>query len=333
MATLGAKFPTLLDVANRIEQDGKIAQIVEMLEQTNEMLLDAVWMESNQDNGYKTTIRTGLPAVTWRMLGRGVPTSKSTTAQVVEATGMLETRSEIDVDMPVSGGANAFRLSEASAFLEAMNQEMQSTMIYGSPANPEEFVGLANRYTALSGSPSSQNVINGYSSASASDQMSIWLCVWGPNTMFMHYPKGSTAGLQHWDLGEQDAFDANGDRYRALMDRWQWKAGLVLKDWRYCVRICNIDKSVLATANDTTGANVKLIELMIKAIHRIPNFRNGRPVFYANRTVSEFLDLQCQNKTNVNLQAGMEEGLRKLTFRGIPIRTVDALTEGESVIT
>ena len=36
------------------------------------------------------------------------------------------------------------------------------------------------------------------------------------------------------------------DRMRALQERWQWKAGIALKDWRYVVRICNIDVSNLA---------------------------------------------------------------------------------------
>lgn len=332
MPTLAAKFPTLLDLANRVEQDGKIAQIVEMLGQTNEMLTDAVWQEANQDNGHLTTIRTGLPAVAWRLLNKGVPSSKSTTAQVLETCGMLETRSEVDIDLPAVQGANAFRLSEASPFLEAMNQEMQSTMLYGNATTaPEEFTGLTARYNALSGSPSAQNVISGTAAPVGSDQMSMWLIGWGPQTCFMTYPKGAEAGLKHWDLGEGDSFDSNGDRYRTLMDRWQWKCGLVLKDWRYAVRIPNIDSSVLVT--DTTGATIPLLTLMIKAMHRIPSFGMGRFAFYANRTTAEFLDIQAQNKANLLLTSGMEEGVRKTTFRGIPIRTCDALLQTESIVT
>ena len=66
----------------------------------------------------------------------------------------------------------------------------------------------------------------------------------------------------HNDLGEGDAFDANGNRYRAYMDQYQWKCGLALHDWRYVVRIANIDTAAL-TKNAATGADI--IDLMTQA--------------------------------------------------------------------
>jgi hypothetical protein len=125
MATIGPIALTLVDWAKRIDDDGKIAEIINLLSQTNEILDDMLWVEGNLPTGHKTTIRTGLPSAYWRLLNMGVPRGKSTTAQITESCGMLETYSDIDVDLvALAGNDRAFRLSEELAFLEGMNQQM-----------------------------------------------------------------------------------------------------------------------------------------------------------------------------------------------------------------
>ncbi len=84
MATIGPVALTLADWAKRIDDDGKIAEIINLLSQTNEILDDMLWVEGNLPTGHKTTIRTGLPSAYWRLLNMGVPRGKSTTAQITE---------------------------------------------------------------------------------------------------------------------------------------------------------------------------------------------------------------------------------------------------------
>src|SRR3954465_11175007 len=96
MATLASSALTLGEWATRLDPGGQPAAIIELLGQTNEMLTDMLWMECNDGTGHKTTVRTGLPSVTWRKLYGGIPASKSTTTQVRDTTGMLTARSEID---------------------------------------------------------------------------------------------------------------------------------------------------------------------------------------------------------------------------------------------
>ena len=72
MATLSTIHPTLMDVAKRLDPDGKVDTIVEILSETNEVLEDMVWMEGNLPTGHRTTIRSGLPTPTWRKLYGGV---------------------------------------------------------------------------------------------------------------------------------------------------------------------------------------------------------------------------------------------------------------------
>src|SRR5512146_2847170 len=168
MATLNATVLSLLDWAKRIDPKGKTAPIAELLSQNNEILTDMRWMQGNLPTGHRTTVRTGLPTVTWRLLNGGVAPSKSTTAQIDEQCGMLEAYSEVDVDLAaLNGDVGAFRLSEAAAFIESMNQEMASTLFYGnSSTDPEQFMGLAPRFDTISGANSGKNIVNGGGSGS-----------------------------------------------------------------------------------------------------------------------------------------------------------------------
>ena len=337
-------FPNLLDAARAIDPDGKPAQVVELLNQSNQILLDMPFQEGNLPTGHMTTVRTGLPAVIWRKMYQGVPAGKSERVQVTDACGMLAARSEVDKDLAnMYGNRDAFRLQEAAPFLEAMNQEMATTLFYGdTDINPERFTGLSPRYGVLptNATPAgnSVNVLDG--GGTGADNTSAWLISWGPNTAHGIFPKGSNAGFKHQDLGEIDCFDLNGDRYRGYADIFDWKSGLCLRDWRYCVRICNLDVSNLLTESSAAD----LIKLMIKAIHRLPNIgvvggppnllpMYGRPVFYVNRVVYEMLDIQSLNKTQYTLKSGSDVFGNPVTFcRGIPIRCVDALLNTESAV-
>ena len=333
MATINSTVLSLLDWAKRIDPDGKTAAIAELLSQYNEILTDMQWMEGNLPTGHRTIVRTGLPTVAWRLLNAGVATSKSTTAQIDEQTGMLEAWSEVDRDLAeLNGNVGAFRLSEASAFIESMNQEMAQTLFYGnSGVSPEEFTGFSPRYSSLS-AVNGSNVITG--SGAGADNSSVWLVVWGPQTVHGIYPKGSKAGLVHEDLGlatiESAGGIGTGTRMRAYRDHWQWKCGIALRDWRFVVRIPNIDISNLVAKSSAAD----LIELMIKAIHRIPSLKMGRPVFYMNRTCFQMLDIQ--RRDDVIAGGGLTysdvDGVMTANFRGIPVRKCDALIETEAVV-
>jgi len=350
MATLPkAGAVTLLDVAKSLDPDGKTSTVVELLNQSNEILTDMLWMEGNLPTGHRTTIRTGLPTAVWRQMYQGVPPSKSVRAQIDDACGMLETRAEVDKDIAeLNGNSGEYRLSEAQAFLESMNQTMAQTLFYGdTTVNPERFMGLAPRYSSLSAG-NAQNIID--AGGTGSDNTSVYLVVWGKNTISGIFPKGSKAGLQHEDLGLIDAFDGSNNRYRAYADHWQWKCGVSLRDWRYVVRIANVDVSDLVgqTGTQATTASTMLIKLMLKAMARIPSMGMGQPVFYASRTVKEMLSISALDKSqnalsitdavnqfgsvNPGSVAGSGAGISggTLKFFGVPVRTVDQLLATEA---
>jgi hypothetical protein len=346
MATLPTKAGavTLTDFAKSIDPNGSTATVIELLAQSNEILQDMTFIEGNLPTGHQSTIRTGLPAPTWRKLYQGVQPTKSQRAQVVDTCGMLEARNEIDVKVAsLNGNTAQFRMSEAMAEIEGMNQALGETLIYGDTSvNPERFTGLTPRYNTVSASvPTSQNVID--AGGTGSDNTSVWLVVFGENTITGIYPKGSQAGLNHQDLGEIDAFDASNNRYRAYADLWKWDVGLAVRDWRYAVRIANIDVSDLVgqTGTQASTASTALIKTMIRAMARIPMMGMGRPVFYANRTVKEFLAIAAMDKSNAAL--AVQPSINQLgtvapgsvnngttTFLGIPVRTVDRILSTEA---
>lgn len=331
MVVLAAGNPTLLDLAKRLDPDNKIADIVEMLNQTNEILTDMSWQEGNLLTGHRTTVRTGLPFPTWRKLYGGVQPSKSTTAQITDNTGMLEAYAEVDKALAdLNGNTAEWRLSEERAFIEGLNETIATTIFYGNEGTqPEAFTGLSPRFNDSTAQNGSQIIKAGGAGA---DNQSIWLVVWGPQSLFGIVPKGSIAGIQTEDKGQVtiENVDGLGGRMEAYRTHYRWDAGLTVRDWRYVVRICNISKAAL-TADAATGPN--LPNLMFLALERVQNLGMGRPVFYMSRLIATTLRQQSaglvRNSTLTIEQLG---GVPTMSFHGVPIRRVDALAANEAVV-
>lgn len=333
MATVGTAV-TYMDIASRLGPDHKISGVIELLKKTNEVLDDMKVVEGNLPTGHKTTIRTGLPTVTWRMLNYGVQPSKSITSQVTDTCGMLEAYAQVDKSLAeLNGNTAAWRLSEDQAFLEAMNQAMATTVIYGNQnTNPERFTGLMPRYPVYGANDASitaYNCINGYTSASGADQTSIWLIVWGENTVHGIYPKGSeTGGFSHQDLGEVTLSDAQtpAGYYQGYRTHYKWDLGFTVRDWRYAVRIANLDTSALSSSV------VGLFEGMTKAYYRIPSFGMGNAAFYCNNLILQYLQIQANAQSNLALKYEEVGGKPVTKYMGIPIKRCDAILNTEAAV-
>jgi hypothetical protein len=331
MAASATTHPTLVDLVKRQDPDGKIATIAEILNETNPILDDMVWVEGNLPTGHRTTIRAGIPAPTWRKLYGGVQPTKSTTVQVTDNCGMLEAYAEVDKALAdLNGNTAEFRLSEDAPHIEGMNQEVADTIFYGNEGTePEAFTGLAPRFNSTS-ADNGDNVILG--GGAGTDNMSIWLVVWGPNTVHGIIPKGSVGGLQHTDKGQVtiEDVDGAGGRMEAYRSHYRWDCGLSVRDWRYVVRIANIDRSALI-ATGATGAN--LPDLMFQAPERLPSMSAGRAVWYMNRYVLTRLRQQTAALiSDSTLRAEDVGGIPRMTFGGIPIKRTDALAGDEALI-
>lgn len=338
MATLSTGQLTLADITKRMSPDGKVDPIAELLSQQNEILEDLMYVEANQPTSHVVTVRTGLPAVYWRQYNAGVPSSKSTSAQITEPCAMLEARSHIDAKLlTLNGNSAAFRMSEDSPFVEAMGQEMVGKLFNGNVgADLKTFSGLATRLSSTTAGNGNNVILAG---GAGSDNASMYLVVWGDQTVFCTYPKGSKGGLSSRDLGEESVSDGNGGFYQAARSLYQWDSGLVVKDWRYAARIANIDVSdwIGVTASQASTASTNLVKLMMRAIARIPNKNMGRAAFYCNRSIQEGLMIQALEKSQnaLGIKAAINQfgnSINQLEFQGIPVRCVDQLGIAETLV-
>jgi len=332
MATIGQSMFDLIDLYKSKDPNGQIAQVIEMLAEMNPILDDALAYECNNGTKHIHTVRTGLPTVTWGMLYKGIPQGKSTKAQVEDTTGFVEGLSSVDERLlRLSTDKAAVRMSEAEAYLESMNQEVATKIFYGNTADsPQEFMGLSPRYNALTGAPNSNNVID--AGGAGVDNTSIWFVTWGDNQTQLLYPQGTQAGVQREDMGRQRVADGDGNPYFVEEELFRWNVGLAVKDWRFNVRIANIDVSL------AQAGSVALYDFMRKAYYKLHSRRvpAGKQCIYMNRDMLEVLDALATNAgasdNFVRLTRKDVEGEEVIDYRGIPVRETDALLNTEALV-
>lgn len=335
MATIGNDALTFADIAKRMDPNLKdIAQVVEVLNQQNDILKFLPFMEGNLPTGHRTTIRSGKPTVGTRRINQGVTPGKSTTKQLDEGTMLLEGWSEADTEaLRLGGNEGAIRASEDVATLEAMNDFFSTTFFYGNPAQYiDRFLGLAPRYSSLSGEYGGQILDAGGSGA---DNTSIYLVGLGERGLHGIYPKGTNAGIQRKDHGER-VKDENGTVRSVKTTQFVWHAGLALKDYRHVIRIPNIDVSNLSSFGSGSDTSAKLIRLMIQAQNLIPGNPNGYGLKYAfmmNKTTKTWADIMTTEKTNGAFSLKEIHGQEFTHFRGMPVIKCDALSDAESRVT
>lgn len=329
MATIGSTFVDLIDIYKMKDGKGDFVEVIEMLTEMNPILDDAQAVECNKGTTHLHTVRTGLPTVAWGMLYKGIAQSKSGKAQVEDTTGFVEGLSTVDTRiLELSENQGAVRLSEAQAYIEAMNQEVSTKIFYGnSAADPEQFMGLAPRFNDL-GAPNGNQIID--AGGTGSINTSIWFVTWGDNQCNLLYPKGSMAGVQREDMGKQRVLDGAGNPYFAMEEKFTWHVGLSVKDWRYVSRVANIDTTAMA------GGTVALYTFLRKAYYKLQSRRvaGGNMAIYCNRDVLEALDALATNAGStdsfVRLKPMEIEGKEVMTYRGIPIRETDAIVNTEA---
>lgn len=327
---MSTKWPTLLDLVRSWDPDGSPAAVVEILTETNEMMLDIPFMEGNLPTGHRTTIRAGLPEPTWRQFYGGVQPSKGQRVQVTDNTAMLEAYAEVDKAMAdLNGNTAAFRMQEDYGHLEGMSQAAQQAFIYGNAAiNPTQFNGFTPRFNTLS-ADNGENILD--CGGEDADNASIWLIVWGPQTCHGIYPKGMQGGVQMEDKGQVtiEDVDGQGGRMEGYRTHYSWKLGLTVRDWRYVVRAANIKRGTLAPDPATGGAN--LPNIMFEMMERLPSASLGTPIFYMDRSLRTILRQQLASSTKGStLTWENVGGVRTAIFQETIIRRVDKLAVNEA---
>lgn len=344
-------LPNLVDWARAHDPDGAVAEIAELLSQCNENVKDIIWKQGNLPLGHKISVRAGLPQGTWRGNNQGVASTKSLKAQFQFSIGELVDYSLVDKsEASLWDNVDDFRWSEDMSHIEGLSQQVASAWFYSNEATtPQQFTGLAPYYntTSSANAANAKNVLSAGGSASAN--ASLWLCGHGDETLFGIIPKGSAAGLQYEDKGDVRAlYDVNGNQFEGYTSYFCWKLGMCPKDWRYTVRMCNIDTTTNAGGLFSTTPP-DLFALMSRMVVKLPTMTRRvsgitetdapgepapgiQPAWYCNRTVRESMDIQAIRDKNVLISSKDFAGDPVMEFRGVPIRVVDALTNAEATI-
>lgn len=338
---------TLADIGRRMDPDGKIADMAELLSQCNEIGQDIPLVEGNLTTGHVVTIRTALPKGTFRRFNQGVGYTKSASAQITFGMAMLDAYSQIDKKLADLGGnTTANREKEDVAHMEGLGQQWIQTLLYGNAwTSPEQFSGLATYFSSLT-AQNGVNILDGGGVGSAN--ASIWILGTGAQTLYEIYPKGTKAGLQFENKGDVvPAYDSSGRRYEAYTSYFSRNGGVAIEDWRYILRICNVDTTTSGLAGPTpydifAGLSKALVRLptagkMVSGITTTDAPTRASPAvrlgIYVNRTVREYMDLQAIRDKNVLLRPEDYAGKPIVNFRNVPIKVVDQLLDTESRIT
>lgn len=339
MAGEPGRVYTLRENALNFGSGGKSDVLINMLSQANPMLEDCVWMQGNLETGHRFKITDGLPEVQYRSINEGIIATRGTQKDIVETCSLLESVSEIDKELiDIAEDKGIARLTESAAHIESLGNTFAKEMWYGSRVvDHRSIVGLAQSYANLNG-PAKRQIID--AGGTATNNASIWLIVWGQRGLHGIYPKNTRSGIEHISSDVIDIIDPeNNGTYQGYRDRFKWRVGLCLKDYRQVGRIANIDMNDVwsyGTANDTSP---NLVQLLLRLTHRINRLGNwnaqdntvfsGKPVIYMNRSLKEAYEVQLMDKQNLALTIDAATGAITTSFKGIPIKVDDSLLETE----
>lgn len=332
------------DVIRRKDPKGNIADIAEVLNENNEIIQDIAFKEGNLDTGDQQTMRAELPPVFWRQMNRGTPVGKTSVVTITETCAELAARSQMDVRLAeLSGDPAGLRASEDKPVLESMSQKLTHELFYGNVGKTGEgFCGLATRYSTLDTGVAgcAKNVID--CGGTGKNLTSIYIVGWGDN-IYCPFPKGSKLGLQKKDLGQQLVDDDLGNKYLAYMTMYSWNVGLMVRDWRYCVRLCNINVQDLFDGKGigngdlkTPGSTNILLKLNL-ALSKLRRQGKARWAMYMNTDAFAGLDVAAA-RTDINV-IKFNEAVNQYgdhtswaSYHGIPIRQCDQIVNTETQV-
>lgn len=341
MALSSTNTVTLHDVRQRMDPNGMLAKVVEVLNLENYILEDIPWLEGNLPTGNETTIRTSIPTINTRSFNAGAANVKTTTRQVTDTCCILETNSEIDRDLlRIQNNPEGFRMSEDLGIAEAFRQAVANYIFYGdSYSSPEQFNGFAVRYSTMVGA---QKGNIQYQTISAGGSLAVntsaWLVNWGETSVCGIFPQNTQAGLRVQDMGCIPITDASGNRLWVYSTNIQWMPGLAVKNFRGVARVCNIDTTNLQTFGTASDTSPNLVKFMILAQNRIPLQFQAGLCWYVNELVYSYLEcmLASKNPGGGQVYITRQELMNKppqLFVNGVPVKKCDALLSNESTVT
>ena len=327
-------------LAAKMTHNQEIINVAEVLNETNDVIQDAIVQRANDITSHVVSRRTALPTVQWVKVGNGWNATTGLLDQVREQMGMLKARFLAPEDMMrLQPNPAKYRMQQERAYIESMGQELSNTLFGNVSAGtlsptvvpPEEFAGFQLRYNTLSTADSSYVLSNGHT-ADDDTNTSIWFVQWGAGKVYLIHPRNTDGGgLKKMDkglvytLGDNASSSASqrNNQLWAFITEFAWDVGLCVEDTRTVKRLANIDP-------DNTATNTLNEDFIIQIRN---NFKSNDTIFmYCNETVYTQLQILAKDKMNVNWTGEDPFGRPQFKFLDMPVRRSDAITNVEPVI-
>lgn len=314
---------TLIELAKRTNNKETL-DIATNLSKLTPVLADAYWKEANLLTGHKHTRGAALAGTgTWRDVNEGVSPTAGQTEQVVEPIGYLEDRSEIDeLLVDLAPDSRRFRYDEDLLHLEGLAQTIETAFFYSTLATaPKAFDGITTRYNSLSLTPDNVATAGG-----ATNLTSAYFIKWGPNGVFMVYPKNAAnLGIERNDKGLELITTTAPARLYKWVTQFKFNIGLCVRDHKCVQRLANIN------AVEGAAANIIDENKLIQAYENIPGSKEGT-VLYMNKQAKIQLAIKAKDKPNVIWSTKDAFGRPVTMFWDVPIHTSEMITIAETAV-
>ena len=345
MATRTITARENLVLAAKMTHNQEIIDVAEVLNETNDIVADAIVQRGNDITSHVISRRTALPGVQWVKVGNGWNATTGLLNQVREEMGMLKARYLAPEDVVrLQPDPAKYRMQQERAYIESMGQELANTLVGNvsggalSPvvAPPEEFAGFQLRYPTLGTDDTAYVLSNGGSNSGG--HTSIWFVQWAPGKVYLVHPRNTEGGgLRKMDKGLQLVSGDNSvaidgavagqpnptNQLWAFITEFAWDVGLAIEDTRTVKRLANIDTA--------TNSSDSLNEDFIIQIRN--NFKTNDMIsMYVNETVFTQLQILAKDKTNVHWPPEHPFGKPQMFFLDMPVRRCDAITNVEGTI-
>jgi hypothetical protein len=324
----------------RMTHNNDVINVAEVLNETNDVIQDAVVQQANDITSHVVARRTALPAPSWVKIADGWNATSGRVQQARESIGQLKARYQCPKDlMDLAPNPAKYRSQQERAYIEGMGQEFANTLVAGSTGGepPEEFDGLLARYKTLATTDSAYVNNNGASQGTGASLTSIWFIQWGPGKTYLIYPRNAEGGgIKKEDKGlvytMSDSSGAiatytyNNKQLWAYITEFEWRVGLCVEDTRTVKRLANI------STNASTDSNTLNEDRIIECRNNF-KYTSGTIYMYCNETIFTQLQILAKDKSNVHWTENNPFGKPQMYFLDMPVRRLDAIATTETLVT
>lgn len=338
-------YPTLITLAQNTGQ----TEIINALIQHSPTLGAMPIATANRHDHNVADYVVKMGTAEFRAFNEGVGISTNEYRQEKEYMSMLLGYSEVDWEMILKSPPHIQSrelAKQRDTHIEGIGDQLSEAFWYGSSStDARKFDGMTIRYNSKSDNLFGKQIIKAGGSRE-SKNTSIWLLGMGKGCKLIHPPGVQTGGgVRGLDTGtklvsvsaEGDGLgvtiktDADGKMHQIFRHQYKADIGLNVDDWRYNVRIANIDIDTIKK-KPIQDSDIDLIDLLEQARLKMFNFTGITPVFVMHRRIQSLIKTQARNFNTAALDTMEIMNTKTDGYAGIPFMIDDKLSLTEPLV-